>query len=460
MDGDQDASAQVSDLTSVPAHARTRPSGVPASVDVVVVGAGVAGLRAAALLTRSGREVCLLEAADRVGGRVTSDDVDAHVVDRGFQVINPGYPALARAVDLDRLGLRPFTAGLAVRDDRGLHRWGHPLHAPRLAPGALLAGLRNPREGLALVRWLRPVLTAGPGAHRLVDRLGSTADVSLGDGLDAAGVRGELRTAIEAFLAGVLLDHPRDVAQRYVLLVLRSFLAGVPGVPADGVRRLPELMAEPLDDVLHLQTPALGLERRDAGFVVTTPAGEVRARAVLCATDGPAAHDLLGLPRPAARGVVTQWWSTTEAPATTSLVHVDARGHGPLVNTAVVSQAAPRYAPAGRHLVQGSALLSGGSTAAPTEIAMRTHAGEILGVDTSGWEPIARHEIPDALPGLPAPAGSRLAGVVVLDGEDDLLVAGDHRATPSLQGALASGERAARTLIGRQHRTSASVGVR
>ncbi len=52
--------------------------------DVVVVGAGVAGLSCARELARLGLDVVLLEAAERVGGRVTSDDVDGFVVDRGF----------------------------------------------------------------------------------------------------------------------------------------------------------------------------------------------------------------------------------------------------------------------------------------------------------------------------------------------------------------------------------------
>ena len=57
--------------------------------DVVVVGAGLAGLRCAVRLAELGREVLVLESADAVGGRIRTDVVDGFRCDRGFQVLNP-----------------------------------------------------------------------------------------------------------------------------------------------------------------------------------------------------------------------------------------------------------------------------------------------------------------------------------------------------------------------------------
>lgn len=409
-------------------------------VDVAVVGAGMAGLRCTDVLARAGADVVLLERAARVGGRVVSDVVDGHVVDHGFQVINPGYPALRRAIDVDALGLRPFAPGLALRTDDGLRRWGHPLRAPGLAPGTLAAVARRPVHALALARWARPVLVAGHAAHRLEERVAGVPDVSLGRALDDAGVAGELREALLSFLAGVVLDDPARIANRYALLLVRSFLSGVPGLPVGGVGVLPRRMAEPLGERLRLEHEVTAIERRGGRIMLQSPAGAVQALTVVWATEAPAARALLDLDTAPSRGVVTQWWSTPSSPAVDSLVHVDvSRCRGPLVNTAVVSRAVPEHAPAGRHLVQGSALLGPGHPL-PTEAEMRAHAGRIHGVPTDDWEPVARHEIAHALPTLHAPASVAARAEWV---GDDLVVCGDHRATPSLQGALASGERAA-----------------
>ena len=59
---------------------------------VVVIGAGLAGMNAALQLQKASREVILLEAAERAGGRVQSDSIDGFTCDRGFQLINAKYP--------------------------------------------------------------------------------------------------------------------------------------------------------------------------------------------------------------------------------------------------------------------------------------------------------------------------------------------------------------------------------
>ena len=83
--------------------------------DVVVVGAGLAGLRCAERVAAAGRSVVVLEASDAVGGRQRTDRIDGFLVDRGVQVLNPAYPAVRRWVDVQALDLRTFGAGVLVR---------------------------------------------------------------------------------------------------------------------------------------------------------------------------------------------------------------------------------------------------------------------------------------------------------------------------------------------------------
>ena len=85
-------------------------SGLP-DRDVIVVGAGLAGLQCARTLARAGLDVGVLEASDAVGGRIRTDVVDGVLVDRGFQLLNPAYPAVRRWVDVDALGLQAFMTG-------------------------------------------------------------------------------------------------------------------------------------------------------------------------------------------------------------------------------------------------------------------------------------------------------------------------------------------------------------
>jgi predicted NAD/FAD-dependent oxidoreductase len=105
-----------------------------------------------------------------------------------------------------------------------------------------------------------------------------------------------------------------------------------------------------------------------------------------------------------------------------------------------VSRAAPSYAPPGRHLVEGSALMGPGRDT--DEASMRRHAGDLLGADPRAWEVVVRHKVPDALPAQPAPYVSSQPLRV-----GDVIVCGDHRDTGSIQGALVSGQRAAEAIL-------------
>lgn len=404
--------------------------------DVLVVGAGLAGLRCARVLQDAGLAVVVLEAADAVGGRIRTDRVDGFLVDRGFQLLNPAYPAVRRWVDVDALGLQGFGAGVAAVTESGTSVLGHPLRAPGLLPGTVRTALAHPGEVAGVLRWAAPLLRPRRRA-RLSEVLAERADVDRAEALDRAGVDGLLRRVVDRFLAGVLLEDDGSTADRFALLLAWMFARGVPSLPVAGMQALPEQLAAPLGDRVRL-----GHRVEDvAGTSVTAADRTWTARQVVVATDGPRARELTGIEAPATKGVVTTWWSAPDAPST-DLLHVDARRdpRGPLVNAAVVSRAAPSYAPPGRHLVQGSALLGPGRV--PDEAVVRRHAGDLLGVDPHRWEVVARHEVPDALPAQPAPYSATRPVRV-----GELVVCGDHRDTGSIQGALVSGQRAAEAVL-------------
>lgn len=405
------------------------------SLDVAVVGAGLAGLRCARVLVDHGLQVEVLEASDRVGGRVATDRVDGFLVDRGFQLLNPSYPAVRRWVDVPALGLQSFPAGVRAATASGPVRLADPRRQPGLLGPSAAAAVRRLPEVAPLLRWVAPVLR--PGSAGLATRLRTRPTRSLRESLDAAGARGDLRRVLESFLSGVLLETGGATDARVALLLVRSFLDGSPALPREGMQALPEQLATGL--TVHLDSPVTSVTPGS----VRTPDGEVRARAVVVATDESAAADLLDTDAAPPRGVVTHWWATDAGtvPDRGGLLHVDARAgsRGPVANTAVVSHAAPSYAPIGRALVQASVVLP--STVRDDEV--RRHAAELLGADPSGWELVARHEVPRALPPATAPHHLRRPTRVA----PGLHVCGDHRDSPSIQGALVSGDRAARAVL-------------
>ncbi len=95
----------------------------------LVVGAGLAGMSAAITLQRSGAEVVVVEASERAGGRVASDQIDGFILDRGFQLINANYSEIKGGNFLEGVDFKvaPRTVGVASAD--GITRLGDPRSA-------------------------------------------------------------------------------------------------------------------------------------------------------------------------------------------------------------------------------------------------------------------------------------------------------------------------------------------
>ncbi|MFF9912354.1 NAD(P)/FAD-dependent oxidoreductase [Streptomyces sp. NPDC013457] len=400
--------------------------------DAVVVGAGAAGLACAGDLSAEGLRVVLLEAGDTVGGRMRTDRVAGFTVDRGFQVFNTSYPQVKRRIDLRALRLRPFTPGVLVHTEGGPRRFTDPSRRLResrdLLPGRLASG----RDLLAL-----SALSARDAlAPASVLRRGS--DGTTLDALAAAGVSPRLvETFFRPFLSGVFLEDRLETSARFFHLVWRSMLRGTLCLPAGGIGAVPVQLASRLPrGALRTETPVAALT---PGGVTLADGSEVPCRAVVVATGQRVAAELLpGLRVPDGRTVTTVYHAAARPPSEEPVLVVDSRRR--FLNTCVLTAVQPGFSTDGRALVSTSVLGSPGATdMAPLLRAL----GEVYGADTADWELVHRVTVTDALPAMPGPTPlSRTTRWA-----PGRYVCGDHRATGSLQGALASGARAARTVL-------------
>ena len=371
----------------------------------------------------------LIEAADRVGGRVATDVVDGFRLDRGFQVLNTSYPQVRRRLDLAALDVRALTPGALVRHGGRLRRVGHPLRRPASLPGTLSSGLFGPVELARLGAY------SARAALWPARRLARAQDISAAAAFERAGLGGGVaRHFLEPFLAGVLLEDELSTGRHFVDLVWRSFVRGRSVLPTAGIGAVAAHLAAGLpDQVVRLHTRATAV--RAGG--VDTDRDRIAARAVIVAADPVTAAGLLGQPGPRMRSVTTFYHTCDEPPLAEPTIVLDGDRRGPVVNSVVLTAALPGYAPAGSALISSSAL-----DPATTEPAVRTHLAHMYGRATSTWQLVSRVDVAQALPVFRP--GQPLAAPPMVDG---VYVAGDHRATPSTQGAMASGTAIARRVL-------------
>jgi phytoene dehydrogenase-like protein len=438
--------------------------------DVVVVGAGVAGLAAAHRLTSAGVTTTVLEAAPCPGGRMATEKVDGFRLDRIGHLLFTSYPELGLTPGLDALALRPFEPGVLVHADGSRRLAGVP--SPRAGGGrgagargvgarevgarggsargalyavrALASAPRPPRTGTAPLGGPLDQARLGAALARLagtpVPRLLSRPELPAGRslvtrGLPARTVDGFLRP----LLAALLGDPELTTSSRCADLALRAYAAGRMCLPEGGAEAVPELLARALPPgTVHTGVRVTSVSTTS---VATAEHGEFRCRAVLLATDARAAAELLpGLRVPDFHPVTVVHHATDEPPATGASLLLDADRGGPVAHTAVISAVDPTRAPAGRALVSSTVL---GAAPPDLDTTVRTHLARLYGTSTARWETLAVHHSPEAVPAMRPPHDLRRP-VRLMAG---LYVCGDHRSTSTLQGALHSAHRAARAVL-------------
>ncbi|MFH0244682.1 FAD-dependent oxidoreductase [Streptomyces sp. HK10] len=424
------------------------------TTDVAVVGAGLAGLAAAHHLTGAGLHVTVLEAADAVGGRMATEEIDGYRLDRGGRPLSSGWPELRRCPGLAGLDLRPFTSGVLIRSgDRGL-RVGAP-RTTRTARGSrgaraavsALAGARRPPGG-ALGTTLGTTLDQARLRAQLArlastpaERLNTRPELPAAQALAARALPSRAAEGLLRPLLGALLCDPElTTSSRIGDLALRDFARGGLCLPAGGAASVPRALADGLPPgTVRTGVRVLSVA---ANAVVTRDHGTIRCRAVLIATGAREAAELLpGLRVPDFHPVTVLHHAVDgPAPANEPLLVLDADRRGPVAYTTVASAVDPSRARPGRTLVTSVVLGSAASEpAAVLDRAARAQLAGLYGVPTGRWEPLAVHHDPLAVPATPAPHDPRRP-VRVLYG---LYVCGDHRDTADAQGALRSARRAA-----------------
>lgn len=407
--------------------------------DVVIVGAGLAGLSCALHLQQSGISFEIVEASDAVGGRVRTDAVDGFRFDRGFQVMLTAYPELRKVLNYRELHLCDFEPGAMVRYKGKWHHVADPRRVPSKVGKSLFAPIGTMRDKLttAALTWRL--------IRKPVEAIFAAPEISTAEALRLAGFSpAMIDRFMSPFLAGIYLEDELQTSSRKFEFVFKMFAEGYASLPANGMQAIPDQLASRLPkDSIRLNCRVAEVK---PGVVRANSGDEFRGRAVVVATDITGCSQLLPqVPQRPTWATTCFYFAAPSAPTDKPILMLNAEGDGPVNNLAVMSNVAKSYAPEGTALISATVLGTHTDNEPELVTAVERQMRQWFGEQARTWRLLRTYNVKHALPSQsPQDGGISVQSPRLADG---LYVAGDHLASASLDGAVGSGRRAAEAVI-------------
>lgn len=410
----------------------------------IVVGAGLAGLIAARQLHRENWNVTVLEARDRVGGRVQTDKVEGFLLDHGFQVYLTGYETAKSELDLSELKLGSFQAGAMIMIGGKRFRVCDPLRstwylAPWYALETLFAPVGTIADKLRIASFQKRVCqSASP--NLLSDRSVSAKERLLQMGFTPTMIDRFFRP----FFGGIFLDDSLGISAGLMEFVFRTFSLGVAALPEQGMQAIPHQIARALPSrSIRLSTTVKSVQD---GRVELSDGQLLAADYIIVATEEPAAKRLLANSTFAhdkksvnakAASTCCLYFDVLDPPIHEATLLLNGGREGVINNLCFPNFAQPAYAPSGKSLLSVSTI--GQTDAKGTDLlaAVRAQLIDWFGKRAGAWRHLRTYQIPYALPNqTPSSLATNETQARI---SERVWRCGDYCVSGSIEGAIESG---------------------
>lgn len=226
------------------------------SQKIVIIGGGVSGLVAAIHCEKAGYAPIVIEAGERVGGRIRTDHKDGFILDHGFQVLLTAYQEAQRYLDYEALKLKSFSTGAIIFDGEKNYTVSDPLREPSKAFSMLSSPVGSMKDKYLI--WKLTQRLKGQKEDMLFLQQDQTT-------LEFLQSFGFSDTIIERFFfpffGGIFLENDLRTKAGMFKFVFKKFGEGLAAIPAKGIEEIPkQLKAQLHKTTFHLNRKVVGVD--------------------------------------------------------------------------------------------------------------------------------------------------------------------------------------------------------
>ncbi len=402
---------------------------------VIIIGGGLAGLTAGRALHEKGIEFTLLEATERVGGRVKTDVEDGFRFDRGFQVLLTAYPEAKRWLDYKKLDLKTFSPGAMLLLPSGKsERIGDPLRDPSSLFATVFSSAGSLGDKFKILSLKNRL------ARLSIEDIFNQEEKSTMEALkgDYGFSQKMIDLFFQPFFAGIFLEKELDTSRRMFDFVFKMFGEGHGAIPNLGMEEISKQLAAPINDSIKTNAK---VEKIEGQKVYLNNGETLSAPNIIVATEATSLIQKLTSVKKEFQSTTHLHFAAEEAPINKPIIALNTSKNRLTNNICVINKVAPKYSPKGKNLISISVV---GKTNLSQKELIATARKELttwFGRGVEKWELLKCHEVKYALPNQQTVSASK--GDSSFKIRDGLYLAGDWNFNGSINAAMRSGRLAA-----------------
>ena len=223
--------------------------------DIIILGAGPAGLACALKCQQLGREYLLIEGSNRIGGRLGSLYEDGYIFDLGFQVYNSAYVNTNRLLDLDELNLKYFKPGAAVHYRNSFQIVSDPLRDISKVFSTIFSNITTVSDKLKILSLKNSLSNYNIEEDK-------TDDITTLRFLKQYGFSEKMiDNFFIPFFSGIFHEKTLDTSSKFFKYVFSNFNNGLASLPEKGMQAIPEQLMSKIDiECVMMEKTAINID--------------------------------------------------------------------------------------------------------------------------------------------------------------------------------------------------------